>query len=124
MSQPGKVHFRGLDSLRFLAALCVILGHIPMNQDSVGLPNPHWGAIFYRGAPAVYFFFTLSGFLITYLLLEERRRTGDVQVRGFYLRRACRIWPLYFLIVAFGLVFYNFVLPRLGIPYRIEYSLP
>jgi peptidoglycan/LPS O-acetylase OafA/YrhL len=121
--QSGKTHFRGLDSLRFLAALFVILDHIPMNQGSAGLPNPNWGALFYRGAPAVAFFFTLSGFLITYLLLEERRKTGEISVWRFYLRRACRIWPLYFVIVGLGLAFYNFVLPRLGVAYPVEYDL-
>ncbi len=121
--QTGKVHFRGLDSLRFLAALFVVINHIPMNQAGAGLPNPHWGALFYRGAPAVAFFFTLSGFLITYLLLEERQRTGTIGVGRFYLRRACRIWPLYFVIVILGLTFYNAVLPRLGIAYPVEYSL-
>ncbi|HEY2737427.1 MAG TPA: acyltransferase family protein [Thermoanaerobaculia bacterium] len=122
MSQ--KVHFRGLDSLRFLAALFVVIGHIPMNQGSARLPSPNWGAFFYRGAPAVSFFFTLSGFLITYLLLEEHRRTGTIAVRSFYLRRVCRIWPLYFAVVAFGLLFYNLLLPRLGIHYPVLYSLP
>lgn len=121
--QTGKVHFRGLDSLRFLAALFVVLGHIPMNQAAAGLPNPNWGALFYRGAPAVAFFFTLSGFLITYLLLEEQRRAGGIGVGRFYLRRACRIWPLYFVIVALGLALYNAVLPRLGIAYPVEYDL-
>lgn len=119
----GKVHFKGLDSLRFLAAFFVVIGHIPLNQESVGLPHPNQAAFFYRGAPAVSFFFTLSGFLITYLLLDEKRRTGDISVRSFYLRRVCRIWPLYFLIVFFGLFFYNGLLPLLGIPYKIEYRL-
>ncbi|HEV8577594.1 MAG TPA: acyltransferase [Thermoanaerobaculia bacterium] len=119
----GKPHFPGLDSLRFLAAFFVVLDHIPMNQGSAGLPNPSYGALFFRGEPAVAFFFTLSGFLITYLLLEERRRTGEVRVGSFYLRRACRIWPLYFLIVILGLSFYNFLLPRLSIHYPVEYDL-
>jgi peptidoglycan/LPS O-acetylase OafA/YrhL len=121
--ETGKVHFKGLDSLRFLAALFVVLDHIPMNQGSAGIPNPHWGALFFRGAPAVAFFFTLSGFLITYLLLAERRRTGDIGVGHFYLRRACRIWPLYFVIVLLGLAFYNRLLPRLGVHYPVEYDL-
>jgi peptidoglycan/LPS O-acetylase OafA/YrhL len=120
----GKVHFRGLDSLRCLAALFVVIGHIPMNQGSAGLPNPSWGALFFRGQPAVAFFFTLSGFLITYLLLAEHRRTGTVEVRSFYLRRVCRIWPLYFAVVFFGLFFYNALLPRLGIHYPVAYGLP
>ena len=117
-------HFPGLDSLRFYAAFCVLIGHIPLNQQSRGLPDPHSGAIFFRGAPAVSFFFTLSGFLITWLLLREIRKTGGVRVRSFYLRRICRIWPLYFLIVFFGLAFYNVLLPRLGIAYPVEYGIP
>jgi peptidoglycan/LPS O-acetylase OafA/YrhL len=124
LSATGRLHFRGLNSLRFFAALFVIIGHIPMNQTSAGLPHPAWGALFYRGAPAVSFFFTLSGFLITYLLLEEHRRSGTVAVRSFYLRRVCRIWPLYFAVVVFGLLFYNALLPRLGIHYPVRYSLP
>ena len=38
-------------------------------------------------------FFALSGFLITTLLLEERERTGSVDLRAFYLRRAHRLLP-------------------------------
>lgn len=38
-------------------------------------------------------FFALSGFLITLLLIEERARSGRVSLRGFYLRRALRLFP-------------------------------
>jgi len=125
--RPGarvqRRYFPGLNSLRCFAAFFVLVGHIPLNQRSVGLPDPHWGALFYRGAPAVSFFFALSGFLITYLLLEEQERNGRIHVRAFYYRRILRIWPLYFLIIAFGLTFYNFILPRLGFDYDIRYPL-
>jgi peptidoglycan/LPS O-acetylase OafA/YrhL len=94
-----------------------------MNQASVGLPSLHAGAIFYRAEPAVSFFFTLSGFLITYLLVAEFEQRGRVNVGAFYLRRVLRIWPLYFLVIAFGLFFYNALLPRLGIPYEVRYGL-
>jgi peptidoglycan/LPS O-acetylase OafA/YrhL len=119
----GKIHFRGLNSLRFLAALFVVVGHIPMNQGSAGLPAFSRATFFYRGEPAVSFFFSLSGFLITYLLLEELRRTGEVDVGKFYVRRICRIWPLYFAVVFFGLFFYNALLPALGISYPVKYDL-
>ncbi len=119
-----RVRFPGLDSLRFLAAFFVVLGHIPLNQESRGLPHPAWGAFFYRASPAVSFFFTLSGFLITYLLLAEAQKTGTIAVRDFYLRRVCRIWPLYFAVVFAGLLLYNGILPRLGIAYRVDYGLP
>lgn len=123
-SAPEKVHFGGLNALRFLAALFVVIGHIPLNQASGGLPSPSYGALFFRGAPAVAFFFTLSGFLITYLLLAEHDRTGTIAVRKFYLRRVLRIWPLYFAVVAFGLAFYNLILPALGIAYPVSYPVP
>jgi len=122
--ESSKVHFKGLNSLRFFAALFVVIGHIPLNQASLGLPHPTRGALFFRGAIAVSFFFALSGFLITYLLLEERRRTGGIDVRNFYLRRVCRIWPLYFAVVFFGLFFYNVLLPAAGIHYEVKYSVP
>lgn len=45
-------------------------------------------------------FFFLSAFLITRLLLMERERTGKIDIRGFYIRRCLRIWPLYFTFLA------------------------
>lgn len=48
-------------------------------------------------------FFLLSAYLITELLLRERELTGRIDVRSFYLRRALRIWPLYFLVLSGGL---------------------
>jgi peptidoglycan/LPS O-acetylase OafA/YrhL len=112
----------GLNALRAIAAAFVVLGHIPMNQGAAGLPAPAWGAFFYRGQPAVLFFFTLSGFLITHLLLREAERTGEISIRRFYIRRMLRIWPLYFLVVALGLLVYKLLLPALGIPHEAAYS--
>ena len=61
------------------------------------------------GHQGVVIFFTLSGFLITYLLLVERSLTAKIDVKKFYMRRALRIWPLYFLIIFLGF----FVLPHI-----------
>lgn len=49
-------------------------------------------------------FFTLSGFLITYLLLVEKKESGDINSKNFYLRRILRIWPVYFICLVFGFV--------------------
>jgi len=100
----------------------VVIGHIPLNQTSLGLPVYSTGTFFYRGSTAVSFFFALSGFLISYLLLDEHRATGTVSVARFYLRRVCRIWPVYFAVVLFGLVFYNWLLPAVKIDYPVEYN--
>jgi peptidoglycan/LPS O-acetylase OafA/YrhL len=52
---------------------------------------------FYLGQRGVDLFFVISGFLIVTLLLRERRRTGTVSLRRFYLRRFLRIFPPYYL---------------------------
>lgn len=72
--------------------------------------------IFNLGGLGVFFFFVLSGFLITYLLLTEKETTKTISIKEFYLRRICRIWPLYYLIFILGF----FILPhfpQLHIPY-------
>jgi peptidoglycan/LPS O-acetylase OafA/YrhL len=53
----------------------------------------------------------LSGFLITYLLLKEKTENNSIGIGKFYLRRALRIWPLYYLIFILGF----FILPYLDV---------
>jgi len=48
----------------------------------------------------------LSGFLITYLLVADKRARGQVDVRRFFIRRSLRIWPLFY-----ALVLLAFLLP-------------
>ena len=79
-----RVYFPGLDGLRFIAALLVIIHHIELLRLHDHLAN-HWGVTFVHrvGPQGVTLFFVLSGFLITYLLLEERAVTGRICVRDF-----------------------------------------
>lgn len=67
-----------------------------------------------KGHHGVGLFFVLSGFLITFLLLNEVSRNGSINVRHFFMRRILRIWPLYFLLIIFGF----FIFPHL--PYGKE----
>ena len=55
----------------------------------------------HMGLFGVDLFFALSACLITKLLLRERSATGRVNVQSFYIRRILRIWPLYFVFLAF-----------------------
>ncbi len=106
-------YFPGLNGLRFLAAFLVLISHAYQTAVKVGfIGEVRSTVIFDRGAAAVDFFFTLSGFLITYLLLQERAATGAISLSHFYLRRICRIWPLYFLILLTGFVLFAIVYPR------------
>lgn len=117
----NTVYFAGLDGLRFVAAYAVLVHHV---EQTIEMHGGHsWFAhpvVARIGIEAVHFFFVLSGYLITYLLLLERRRTGRVAVRQFYLRRVLRIWPLYYLVVVVGLVLGPLV-PQLAWPgaYRV-----
>lgn len=72
--------WNGLDGLRGLAVLAVVIFHL-----SVG-----WATNGYVGVDV---FFALSGFLITWLLLDERSRTGQIGLPQFYMRRILRLYP-------------------------------
>lgn len=106
-------YLRGLNTVRFFAAFFVILSHGHQSLVKLGSLQDHGYAVFDRGGAAVELFFTLSGFLITYLMLLEIRRTGTVDIGFFYFRRIIRIWPLYFLCLASGLLLLGWVFPRL-----------
>jgi peptidoglycan/LPS O-acetylase OafA/YrhL len=112
-----------LDPLRFLLASLVVFYHVPAVSATVGVP--YWDALplLHRGIPAVFVFFVLSGFLITFLLLKEKAKTGTVSIRKFYVRRLLRIWPVYYLVLVFGLVYYNVLLPAMGVAFTVEYDL-
>jgi peptidoglycan/LPS O-acetylase OafA/YrhL/lysophospholipase L1-like esterase len=73
-------HIHGLDGLRAVAVAMVVVFHI-------------WPSLLPGGFLGVDVFFVVSGFLITTLLLRERRDRGRVDLRGFWRRRARRLLP-------------------------------
>ena len=120
-----------LDVLRFFAFLGVFVFHAaPRTMDFYDRAGyPHWLSsllipTFGAGAYGVDLFFALSAYLITSLLLRERAATGALDLRGFYLRRILRIWPLYLAFVAFAAIFAALV-PGQHLPmkYVVGYSL-
>jgi peptidoglycan/LPS O-acetylase OafA/YrhL len=98
LKSVGKVeipHWPALDGLRGLAVAAVLLFHAGFG----------WARGGYLGVSA---FFTLSGFLITTLLLTEWRETGRVSLQRFWSRRLRRLMPVALValagIVVFGAV--------------------
>ncbi|MCI0151545.1 acyltransferase [Paraburkholderia sediminicola] len=53
------------------------------------------------GREGVNLFFTLSGFLVGGLLLRQYAETGNVDAKRFIIRRIFRIWPAYYILIAF-----------------------
>ncbi|MGB1018524.1 MAG: acyltransferase family protein, partial [Chitinophagales bacterium] len=92
-------YFKGLNALRFIAAYLVVIHHAEQIRLKNELFNLKEYSFFRNGGIAVSFFFVLSGFLISYLLLKELKQTNTVKIKAFYIRRTLRIWPLYFLLV-------------------------
>lgn len=111
-----------LDALRFVLAALVLMFHLPQLCRNQGLPYFNDFPIFNRGTEAVYMFFVLSGFLIIRLIYQEKIK-GKFSIRKFYMRRILRIFPLYYLIVIFGFLFYQVILPWLEIPFENNYDV-
>ena len=103
-----------LDALRGLAAVVVVLFHSSQKRIPCG-----WAA--------VDLFFVLSGFLITSIILRHGSSPGFL--KSFYVRRALRVWPIYYALIAV-LIVLSPLLARpthwAGLPYTLTFtqSLP
>jgi peptidoglycan/LPS O-acetylase OafA/YrhL len=111
-----------LTPIRFFLATFVLLFHLPQLSRNQGLPYYNDLPMFHRGTEAVYMFFVLSGFLIIRLIYKEKKN-DTFSIKKFYMRRILRILPLYYFIVFFGFLFYQFLLPILNIPFENNYDL-
>ena len=113
----GK-HFIALDGLRGIAILMVVILHF----SPLLSPNGWEGTIrtaCYPGYLGVTLFFVLSGFLITRILIQTRSNR-DYFVT-FFLRRALRIFPLYYAYIAFMiLLYYPYSHYRVGEAYELD----
>lgn len=75
-----------LDGIRAIAVFLVILYHLSIQRALPAFPGPL----------GVLGFFVLSGFLITWLLIKEEEKYGSISLKGFYRRRALRIFPAFY----------------------------
>lgn len=96
-----RLYWPQLDGLRTLAFLMVFCSHL------MALPVPHinpvndslilfWNTVASWGWIGVELFFVLSAYLITTLLLQERKKHQTISFKHFLIRRMLRIWPLYY----------------------------
>jgi peptidoglycan/LPS O-acetylase OafA/YrhL len=101
LANQERVYFKGIDGLRAIGSLTVVFGHIELTKSDFSIPNllhiPYYK--YTSGHLGVVLFFVLSGFLITYLLMEEKQKFKTISIKRFYFRRILRIWPIYYLIL-------------------------
>lgn len=95
----SRRRFANLDGLRFICISMVLWHHAPAIPFEAA-------QIAGRGFLGVDFFFVLSGFLITTLLLRERERFGEFSLSDFYKRRILRILPVYVFVVLLVSAYY------------------
>lgn len=112
-----------LTSLRFILAILVVLFHIPEFFEKRGLPYFNNFPLFLKGEECVWMFFSLSGFLIIKQLYIEKTTTNSIDLKRFFLNRIYRIFPLYYLVLTYGFIHYQIILPKLGFQFENSYNL-
>jgi peptidoglycan/LPS O-acetylase OafA/YrhL len=104
--QGKHIYFPNLDGFRSIAFLMVFFAHCFILFDFgkvTGVTNILL-KLFGLANTGVNFFFVLSGFLISYLILSENEKFGKINIKAFYIRRILRIWPVYFAVVFISLL--------------------
>jgi peptidoglycan/LPS O-acetylase OafA/YrhL len=89
--RPTK-YLPSLDGLRGFFILCVVMTHI--NVSRAIITDPRITLVVNNALFGVRYFFVISGFLITTLLLKEQAATGSISMKNFYFRRTLRILPV------------------------------
>lgn len=118
VAREGRFYHPELDALRFFAFLVVFFHHaLPADASlytAVGFPSDltRWLLVAKRaGGYGVDLFFALSSYLITELLIREYHHRGSIDIWAFYVRRALRIWPLYFAFLAITILIVPYLFP-------------
>jgi peptidoglycan/LPS O-acetylase OafA/YrhL len=141
--QPRTVHLPGLNGIRAIAAIGVVVSHTTLLLGAFDL-DPYLFGSTPEGSPrgtdlagfGVSMFFALSGFLITYLLLLEKEKQ-PIDVKNFYIRRVLRIHPLYYAYLAISLAvililglqfswvsFFYYIFLAANVPFIFGFELP
>jgi len=102
---PAQKWIPSLNGLRALSIYCVLQGHLYHTRGFFLSGENTWGGDY--GILGVRFFFVISGFLITTLLIRELKETNTISLKNFYIRRIFRIFPAaFFYIGAIALLNY------------------
>jgi peptidoglycan/LPS O-acetylase OafA/YrhL len=107
VTNNSKFYLPQLDGLRFFAFFLVFCHHF-MSAAPCLTNHPLLSSIAVKvnsfGWMGVDVFLCLSSFLLTTLMILEYKNTGNLSLKQFFIRRALRIWPLYYLIIFLSFV--------------------
>jgi peptidoglycan/LPS O-acetylase OafA/YrhL len=106
--------YRQLDSLRGLAALCVLFGHFCGLSPDLTFFNAIRATplgILFNGNASVMLFFVLSGFVLSLPFIDG---TKPLKFTAFYVKRIFRIYPVFIFAIVFSLLLKHFVYDRAG----------
>ena len=109
----SKEHYIPLDSVRGIAALCVVVHHFVISEPLAAvLPNKAWidFAFFHNAWLFVDLFFVLSGIVISMSYVQSG--FGTFEFREYIVRRLARIYPLHIVTL---LAFLSFRMMKLGL---------
>jgi peptidoglycan/LPS O-acetylase OafA/YrhL len=112
-SVAGNSRLASLDLLRLLAVVMVIGHHF--EEPPSELTGPLMAGIdawMNCGGFGVDLFFVLSGFLVSGLLFAEYKKYGELSIKRFYARRAWKIYPAFYFLIAFTYFYQLLVVGR------------
>lgn len=99
-SLKPKRYLTGLDGLRAVAVIAIIIYHL----------NPLWLPGGFLGVDT---FFVISGYLITSLLIHEYRSKGTIDLGAFWIRRIKRLIPAVFFLICVVILYTLFFEPQI-----------
>ncbi|MBO1267724.1 acyltransferase family protein [Arthrobacter cavernae] len=94
IAAKGVSRFSHIDAVRAFAVMLVVVSHADLGA-------------YVPGGAGVTIFFTISGFIITFVLLRERDREGAFSISRFYLKRVLKLLPPLILIIVIPSVIYS-----------------
>jgi peptidoglycan/LPS O-acetylase OafA/YrhL len=119
MDSNKPIYLKGLNGIRAIAAIGVMLSHINITLERHNIHNVSMFGFtngiangWSLGEQGVTMFFVLSGFIITYLLSMEQNKKGTINQKHFYIRRVLRIWPLYYLYLFLAFMVFYFTISK------------
>lgn len=120
MSNQSKYYFPQLDAVRGLSFLAVYIFHAFHPEFGTGFLGRMYAWFYQNLILSIDVFFILSSFLLTWLGINEYKARGNFSFINYFIRRALRIWPLYFLLMLFSFV----LVPYASTYFQVPVTLP